>query len=138
MFKITTCIFVINMKYSTFWSISLEHFVKKSALLTQYCKTPGGFHILYQHILPLKCEVNYNLSSYMFTLKSCHVINTMWHYWIQVLLPLYLAWPFTILQIDNITISWDFFQADSTKVSKQGCWCFQPEKISWYCNIIIL
>ena len=30
----------------------------------------------------------------------------------------YLAWPFTILQNDNITISLHFFQADSTKVSQ--------------------
>ena len=49
-----------------------------------------------------------------------------------------LAWLFTILQNDNLTISWDFFQADSTKVSQHGCWCCQPEKISWYRNIIIL
>ena len=51
---------------------------------------------------------------------------------------IHLAWPFTILQIDNITISWDFFQADSTKVSQHGCWCCQPEKITWFHNIIIL
>ena len=49
-----------------------------------------------------------------------------------------LAWPITILQNDNITISWDFFQANSTKVSRHGCWCCQSEKISWYRNIIIL
>ena len=48
-----------------------------------------------------------------------------------------LAWLFTILQNDNLTISWYFFQADSTKVSQHGCWCCQPGKISWYCNIII-
>ena len=50
----------------------------------------------------------------------------------------YLAWHFTILQNDNITISWDFFQAVSTEVSRHGCWCCQPKKISWYRNIIIL
>ena len=48
-----------------------------------------------------------------------------------------LAWPFTLLQNDNITISWDFFQADSTKMSRHGSWCCQPEKISWYRNITI-
>ena len=46
------------------------------------------------------------------------------------------VWRRCILQNDNIMISWDFFQADSTKVSWHGCWCRQPEKISWYCNII--
>ena len=56
----------------------------------------------------------------------------------SIFLNIYLAWPFTTLQNDNITISWDFFQADSTKVSQHGCWCCQPEKISWYRNIIIL
>ena len=50
----------------------------------------------------------------------------------------YLAWPFTILQNDNITISWDFFQADSTSSHAGTPWCCQPEIISWYHNIIIL
>ena len=31
-----------------------------------------------------------------------------------------------------------FFQADSSKVSQHSCWCFQPEKISWYDDIVIL
>ena len=34
-----------------------------------------------------------------------------------MIVSIHLAWPFTILQNDNITISWDFFQADSTKAT---------------------
>ena len=31
-------------------------------------------------------------------------------WWVMMHLPIYLAWPFTILQNDNITMSWDFFR----------------------------
>ena len=49
----------------------------------------------------------------------------------------YLAWPFTILQNDNITISWDFLRLTApAAMPRQLGWCCQPEKISWYRNII--
>ena len=54
----------------------------------------------------------------------------------------YLAWPFTILQNDNITISWDFSQADSTSSHAGTPWCWQSEKnlmiivILSFCDIV--
>ena len=70
-------------------------------------------------------------------LQFCAFKDLKMYLWLGTIFR-YIAWPFTILQNDNIMISWDFFQADSTKVSQHDCWWCQPEKISWYCNIIIL
>ena len=74
--------------------------------------------------------------------KKCWLLILQWiydhHASEKLNSPIQLAWPFPILQNDYITISWDFFQADSTKVSWHDCWCCQPEKTSWYRDIIIL
>ena len=49
-----------------------------------------------------------------------------------------LAWPFTILQNDNITISWDFLRLTAPAAMPGHLGTVSLEKISWYRNIIIL
>ena len=39
-----------------------------------------------------------------------------------------MTWPFTLLQNDNITISWGLFQGDSTKVSWLGIMCLDKSE----------
>ena len=50
----------------------------------------------------------------------------------------YLAWPFTILQNDNITISWDFLRLTAPGAMPGHLGTVSLKKISWYRNIIIL
>ena len=51
---------------------------------------------------------------------------------------IHLAWPFTILQIDNITISWDFFRLTAPRCPSMAAGAVSLRKISWYRNIILL
>ena len=53
----------------------------------------------------------------------------------------YLAWPFTILQNDNITISWDFFRLTAPKCHGMAAGAVSLRKshdiiILWFCNIV--
>ena len=50
----------------------------------------------------------------------------------------YLAWPFTILQNDNIMISWDFLRQTAPAAMPGHLGAVSLKKISWYHNIIIL
>ena len=53
---------------------------------------------------------------------------------LKIIVPFFypwLAWPFSILQNDDIMRFFSGWQ-------HHGSWCYQPEKISWYRNIIIL
>ena len=49
-----------------------------------------------------------------------------------------IAWPFTILQNHNITISWDFLRLTAPSAMPGHLGAVSLKKSLWYCNIIIL
>ena len=48
----------------------------------------------------------------------------------------HLAWPFTILQNDDIMISWDFLRLTAPAAMPGHLGAVSLKKISWYCNIV--
>ena len=72
------------------------------------------YYLWYFNANGLTCELQ-NLTS--FDLEKGNIIG-LENIVIKIIRVWYLAWPFTILQNDNITISWDFFLAHSIKVSR--------------------
>ena len=82
--------------------------------------------LLHCNIIAMNENIHYWASSC--TIRSWSVADQIFANWILSLTLYYITkwWYYDIMR---------FFQADSTR---HGCWCCQPEKISWYRNIIIL
>ena len=70
-------------------------------------------------------------------LQFCAFKDLKMYLWLGTIFR-YIAWPFTILQNDNIMTSWDFLRLTAPAAMPGHLGAVSLKTISWYHNIIIL